>query len=53
MGIKFKKNHENEKPKHIAFLCHMYIVSIQVDRYEQGLDIFKTEKSMYRSTPNP
>ena len=36
-----EKNRKNEKPKHIAFLCH--IVSIQVDK--QGLDIFKPEKS--------
>ena len=36
-----KKIKKNEKPKHIAFLCH--IVSIQVDK--QGLDIFKPEKS--------
>jgi hypothetical protein len=32
-------------------LLMSYIVRIQVD--QQGLDIFKTEKSMYRSTPNP
>ena len=44
MGIKFKK-----KPKHIAFLCH--IVSLKVDKH--GLDIFKPEKIMYVSTPNP
>jgi len=36
-----EKNRKNEKPKHIAFLCH--IVSIQVDKH--GLDIFKPEKS--------
>ena len=41
MGRKLKKNQKNEKPKHIAFLCH--IVRIQVDK--QGLDIFKLEKS--------
>jgi len=35
------KNQKIDKPKHIAFLCH--IVSIQVDK--QGLDIFKPEKS--------
>jgi hypothetical protein len=38
-GHKISK--KNEKPKHIAFLCH--IVSTQVDK--QGLDIFKPEKS--------
>ena len=36
-----EKNRKNEKPKHIAFLCH--IVSIQIDKH--GLDIFKPEKS--------
>ena len=41
MGIKFKKKSENEKPKHIAFICHK--VRIQVDK--QGLDIFKPDKS--------
>jgi hypothetical protein len=30
MGIKFIKNHKNEKPKHIVFVCH--ITSIQVDK---------------------
>jgi hypothetical protein len=38
---KSEKNRKNEKPKNIAFLCH--IVSIQVDK--QGLDIFKPEKA--------
>ena len=33
------KNQKNDKPKHIAFLCH--IVSIKVDK--QGLDIFKPD----------
>ena len=36
-----EKNRKNEKPKHIAFLCH--IVSIQIDKH--GLDIFKPGKS--------
>ena len=36
-----KKSQKIEKPKHIAFICH--IVSIQIDK--QGLDIFKPEKS--------
>jgi hypothetical protein len=43
MGIKIQKNIKNEKLKHIAFLCHIYIVSLQVD--EQGVDIFKIEKA--------
>ena len=50
MGIKIQtKNLKNEKPKHIAFLCH--IVSIQVDK--QGLDIFKPDKSCIDLLPNP
>jgi hypothetical protein len=40
MGIKFKKNQKDEKPKHIAFLCPK--VRIQVDK--QGVDIFKLDK---------
>jgi hypothetical protein len=44
-GHKHSEKIKKWKPKHIAFLCHIYIVSIQVDRYEQGLDIFKTEKA--------
>ena len=36
-----EKNRKNEKPKHIALLCH--ILSIQIDKH--GLDIFKPEKS--------
>ena len=40
-GHNIQKNQKNEKPKHIAFLCH--IVRIQVDK--QGLDIFKLDKS--------
>ena len=42
-GLKIQKNQKNEKPKHIAFLCHK--VRIQVD--QQGLDIFKPYKIMY------
>ena len=48
MGIKIQKKSKIEKPKHIAFLCH--IVRIQVDK--QGLDIFKLDKScIYPLTP--
>ena len=47
MGIKIQKNQNNQKPKHIAFLCH--IMSIQVDKH--GLDILKLENNV--STPNP
>ena len=46
-GHKIQKNQKNEKPKHIAFLCH--IVRIQVDK--QVLDIFNQKNLV--STPYP
>ena len=49
-GQKIKKNHKNEKPKYIVFLCH--IVSIQVDK-QACLDIFKPDKSCIDLPPNP
>ena len=45
MGMEIHKNQKNEKPKDITLLCHIYIVSIQVDK--QGLDIFKPENHVY------
>ena len=51
MALKIqKKNQKNEKPKHIAFLCH--IVSMQVDK-QACLDIFKPDKSCIDLPPNP
>ena len=50
MGIKIQKNQKNQKPKHIAFLCH--IMSIQVDKH--GLDILKLENHVSTlAGPNP
>jgi hypothetical protein len=46
-GLKISKKSKNEKPKHAVFLCHIYILHIQVDK--QGLDIFKPKNHV--STP--
>jgi hypothetical protein len=49
MGIKFIKNQNNEKQKHIVLLCH--IVSIQVDKLTRFGHI-QTIQIMYLP-PNP